>query len=291
MQYESDVFVTIPVGLLDAVGPREVAVYAALARRVDNRTRRCWPSHQTIAADAKVSISAVKRSLAALRKAGYVSWGAKVRADGSRGSNIYALHGVATHRGARSDAVEVEALDVEPDEGYLDSEPPESDPTPRSHRPTPRSDRPGGVGLTERPRTITKNELEEPPHTPPLEHPDGSQAVAAIPSDFDEFWSAYPRKVGKGAARRAWAQATTAGVSPADMIAGARRYAADPNRPSDVRYVPHPATWLRAERWLDEPEPAPPERRDIFDEAKRLARGMNPLQPGTMRALEAGGQP
>ena len=42
-------------------------------------------------------------------------------------------------------------------------------------------------------------------------------------------------------------------VAPEIIIEGATRYANDPNRhPS---YTAHPATWLNAERWGDEPLP------------------------------------
>jgi hypothetical protein len=36
-------------------------------------------------------------------------------------------------------------------------------------------------------------------------------------------------------------------------VEGAQRYANDPNR--DESFTAHPATWLNAERWLDDPMP------------------------------------
>jgi hypothetical protein len=70
---------------------------------------------------------------------------------------------------------------------------------------------------------------------------------------FDEFWSAFPRHVAKGAARKAWKSALR--LADADtLIAGAERYAQDPNR--DPAFTCHASTWLRAERWEDEPLPA-----------------------------------
>lgn len=70
--------------------------------------------------------------------------------------------------------------------------------------------------------------------------------------EFDAFWSIYPRKVAKQAALKAWEKALQ--VADAQTITeGARRYADDPNRhPS---YTAHPATWLNAHRWDDEPLP------------------------------------
>lgn len=70
---------------------------------------------------------------------------------------------------------------------------------------------------------------------------------------FAEFYMAYPRKVGKEAARKAWDRARRR-TPAAVIIAGAKRYAADPNLP-EKSFVPHPATWLGRGGWEDEAEP------------------------------------
>lgn len=70
---------------------------------------------------------------------------------------------------------------------------------------------------------------------------------------FDEFWSAYPRKVGKRTAESAFARACERGDT-AEIIAGARRLADDPNLP-DQQFIPHPTTWLNRDGWLDDPLP------------------------------------
>lgn len=74
------------------------------------------------------------------------------------------------------------------------------------------------------------------------------------PPGFDAFWTVYPSKVGKGAARRAWAKAVKAAGGFEAIIAGAERFAADPNR--EDAFTPHASTWLNAERWDDPPLPA-----------------------------------
>jgi hypothetical protein len=68
---------------------------------------------------------------------------------------------------------------------------------------------------------------------------------------FEEFWLVYPRKVGKGAARKSWDRAVKAGTDTAVIIAAAIHLARQPGR--EDRFTPHPATWLNAERWLDVP--------------------------------------
>lgn len=84
------------------------------------------------------------------------------------------------------------------------------------------------------------------------------RADAASDPDFDRFWSLYPRKVGKGAARRAWASALRrAEEGSASILAGITvqtsldRF----DMREDGRFVPHPATWLNGDRWLDGMEP------------------------------------
>ena len=71
---------------------------------------------------------------------------------------------------------------------------------------------------------------------------------------FDEFWAAYPRKIGKGQARKAWGAAVKK-TGPASVIAAARRFA-ESRRGEDPTFTPHPSTWLNGERWNDEPEQA-----------------------------------
>lgn len=73
------------------------------------------------------------------------------------------------------------------------------------------------------------------------------------PKQFAEFWNHYPRKVGKRAAETAYRNATKR-ADESTIIDGVKRYATDPNLP-DPKFIPHPATWLNRDGWLDEPEP------------------------------------
>lgn len=70
---------------------------------------------------------------------------------------------------------------------------------------------------------------------------------------FDEFWAAYPRKAGKAAARRMWERVMKDHLlTPAEVIDGARRYAAE-REGQDQQFTAHASTWLNAGRWADEP--------------------------------------
>lgn len=76
--------------------------------------------------------------------------------------------------------------------------------------------------------------------------------------EFDAFWAAYPRKVGKGDTRLAWAKALRK-TDAQTLIHAARALRDDPNLP-ETQYIPYPTTWLNGERWDDGPLPARMER-------------------------------
>ena len=79
---------------------------------------------------------------------------------------------------------------------------------------------------------------------------------------FPDWWATYPRHVGKGAARKAYAKAVKT-VSPEALLAGVRRYAAA-RLGQDESFTAHPATWLNQERWSDEPTPPTPPQHGSF---------------------------
>lgn len=80
--------------------------------------------------------------------------------------------------------------------------------------------------------------------------PRGTQALTLV--GFDAFWRSYPRREGERDAKKAWHSAIKR-ANPADIIAGAQRYAADPNR--EDRYTKSPLKWLEGDCWKDEPRP------------------------------------
>lgn len=83
----------------------------------------------------------------------------------------------------------------------------------------------------------------------------GSSERESRSDRFDEFWDAYPRKVGKKKARAKFAAAIKAAGDAQRVIDGALRLAADPNLP-EKQFIPHPTTWLERGGWDDEPLPS-----------------------------------
>lgn len=84
------------------------------------------------------------------------------------------------------------------------------------------------------------------------------KSKADLTSDFEEWWLQYPRKVSKGAARKAYDRARQSGASAEALVMGAMRYAAA-RTGQDPQYTRHGATWLNGLGWLDEPVAPPSE--------------------------------
>lgn len=68
---------------------------------------------------------------------------------------------------------------------------------------------------------------------------------------FEEFWDLYPRKIRKGEARDAFRKAVK--VAPAGEIIDGLRRQLPVLLGTEERYVPHPTSWLNAQRWADVP--------------------------------------
>lgn len=194
----------------------------------------CFPGQVLIADQTELGERTVRRLLAELESDGVIRREHRQRPDGSRTS----------------------------DRIYLAGGTPESteNPTGQQRQPTgqPRqSNRPPVAG--HEPSVDPTVEPSGSPLTPP------AQLVLAEPSPpaarrddpltlvgFDAFWRAFPYKVGKPSARRAWAKAIRR-ANAADIIAAAERYAADPNR--RPKYTKHPGPWLNDDRWEAGPLP------------------------------------
>lgn len=72
------------------------------------------------------------------------------------------------------------------------------------------------------------------------------------PSKFEEFWEHYPKKVGKEAARKAFAKVKVDTQVLIDAVEG-QKHSAQWTK-DNGQYIPNPATWLNQGRWEDEYE-------------------------------------
>lgn len=112
----------------------------------------------------------------------------------------------------------------------------------------------------------TEQDAKNPPTSPPamlelVPPPLAAERDRPMTVTFEEWWTVYPLKRGKDAARRSYKtalgkvrKATKGGDAAAILLAGAERYRDDPNR--EDAFTMRPTTWLNQGCWDDEPLPA-----------------------------------
>ena len=74
------------------------------------------------------------------------------------------------------------------------------------------------------------------------------------PPDFEAFWDAYPKRKAKADALKAWRQTAEARPDLDTLICSVRAQWVSEWQFDESRFIPHPATWLRAHRWEDDLE-------------------------------------
>lgn len=129
----------------------------------------------------------------------------------------------------------------------------------------------------------------DPTRPDPTPVPNGTESKARQRADyspeFETFWSTYPRREAKRQAWNAWGKALNRATVEA-ITEGALRYAQDPNR--DDKYTKHPATWLNADGWEDDPLPSRHNVQDIPKPSKSrgwLDAGQSLTNGGGLRAI------
>ena len=107
----------------------------------------------------------------------------------------------------------------------------------------------------ERSRNVTETVSETAPDTDTETDTETDKNQKKIPkkrdrsagsAEFKNFWLVYPRKINRAVALKAFEKATR--KTEADLIITAvRGY----KFADDEQFIPHPATWLNQERWID----------------------------------------
>jgi len=117
--------------------------------------------------------------------------------------------------------------------------------------------------LSDQIATPERVDIESPPPTPHLRPlvssieetpltPSGESVGMGYSQSFENFWTAYPKKTGKGAAWAAWKRAKA--KPPTDeLVATVNEQAQSDQWTKDGgRFIPNPATWINQRRWEDE---------------------------------------
>jgi hypothetical protein len=182
----------------------------------------CWPSQAKVADVCGLTRSCVNKHLGELEKAGLIARERRYREDGSETSCVYRLSMVSTGKTPPVSRIDTPVVQ----EGYALS--------PEKHTP---------LSAKATPRTYQLEPSIEPRSRP--------VADAAIAHEFESlFWPVCIRKIGKGAARKAYRVARKL-ASAAELVEGMRRFSAA-KADTEPQFIAHPATWLNQQRWLDE---------------------------------------
>lgn len=98
-----------------------------------------------------------------------------------------------------------------------------------------------------------KRKKKEEPTELPMPKQQEKTAADTQSKRFEEFWTAYPKKVGKGAARKSWAKIRPdAELYEKILNAIAEAKTSEQWQAEHGKYIPNPATWLNQSRWEDE---------------------------------------
>ena len=82
-----------------------------------------------------------------------------------------------------------------------------------------------------------------------------------VSKSFLQFWTAYPRKVKRKEAVKAWSRLNPAPELLTEMLAALEvQKVSDDWLKDNGQFIPLPPTWLNGERWKDEVRQAPKEK-------------------------------
>jgi len=83
-----------------------------------------------------------------------------------------------------------------------------------------------------------------------------------VVTGFDQWYSSYPKKVGKDAAAKAYAKAIKS-IEPSELLAASIPRLSELAK-RDPQFIPHPATWLNSGGWQDDIAAITPAAKSAF---------------------------
>lgn len=255
----------------DQMKPSSLSTLKALAFCTGEHSNSCYPSVRTLQEMTGHSVRTIRAALNDLEEMGFIT-----RAARAGTSTVYALQidvMRAHHRRRRWTETRDSGTPYAGDNNavtVVDEIPVEEQPVNIKRINFAEAT----VEATEPPATVD-TPAPSTGDLAPIKTKKGS--TARVESDFLDFYAAYPRHVGKEAARRAFVKAVKAGTPAADIVEGAHRYAAATAAAgTETRYVAHPATWLNAGRWSDDMQDAAPV--ELTPWQKKTARMVQSMQ-------------
>jgi hypothetical protein len=215
----------------------------------NRETGRCDPSHKTVYEALDVDRATVCRAISDAVRRG---WLAPTTSRG-RVTNQYVFTfppGTSAQQSQQCDCSEPSTVAPERPLPRATVAPVHTNRRTRAHQPSHPCD-----------PNRSLNEIRERGKSQTHGSPPGASRVtkktdAGSDEAFAKFWAAYPKRVSKGHARKAWDAAIKRGVDPETMIAAAQSYAVQ-RQDEEPRYTKHPATWINGACWDDEPSGKP----------------------------------
>lgn len=112
--------------------------------------------------------------------------------------------------------------------------------------------------ITKDDSVITRSSTEAVAETEAVTIQNHKQNHNLINDAFEDFWQAYPKKVGKGDARKSWQK-----IKPCDQLQQRMAMSLESQKQSvqwlkdGGKFIPNPSTWLNQQRWEDDLTPLP----------------------------------
>ena len=200
----------------------------------------CWPSIKSLAEDADLGERHVSAELKELQNEGYITI---VEVPGK--SSHYHIHiprgmscssGVSASKGMNhSSGVNHSASRT----AVQGCDEPQFTPTPEPQA---------------TPTTLNRHKTVNEPSVRAFAPVKGEPKTLTYSDKFSRFWAVYPKRKKKGDAAKAFEQLRPNEELLELMIKAVREQAETEDwREAGGKYIPLPASWIRGERWLDEP--------------------------------------
>ncbi|GAB9152509.1 helix-turn-helix domain-containing protein [Bradyrhizobium diazoefficiens] len=205
-----------------------------------------YPRQATIAKKTKLTRQTVNEALGRLQELGLIEMTRRTHNTGAFRSSIYRLMIPAEFGRVKFDDT------ADNDDGRVSNRPT------RHVNDNDKGSRPDRQGMSASPTEVVGdddnlNRILEPPPEPSQEpqRAPKRRRVPEFPADaFDQFWKLFPRKDGKGPARKKFQKIADEGLVAFETIMdGLRLYV----NKDDFRDWCWPITWLNQERWEDTP--------------------------------------
>ena len=262
----------------NAAQARNRLVLIALADRYNNDTQVAWPSIATIADDLNMSRNTVQKALDALEQAGLIErahphWVAHIKQQYRPTVWTLRLDCKRAQQPAEQDNGTAHALNQQVNSGQDVLASSDQDVllsrgqdvlAARGQDVWARNQRGNQSGTQTETKAmrildgkrvnLAQGELVEMADATPAQPSEPKKPANNYPPEFEQWYKIYPRKKAKGDALKAF-KAARKNVGQDELVEKTAKFARYVEQAQmEARFVPYPATWLRAAQWEDELE-------------------------------------